>query len=65
MCKMASTEKLEIRAIVKLCQQMGDTPTATYEKNRMTKGEKSCSRTLVFGWRKLFRDREERLADKD
>ena len=44
---------------------MGDTPTATYEKVRMTKGEKSCSRTLLFGWPKLFRDGEERLAGKD
>ena len=43
---------------------MGDTPTATY-KNRMTKGEKSCSSTLVFEWYKRFGDGEERLADKD
>ena len=65
MYKMAAIEKLEIRTLVKLWQQMGDTPTASYKKIRMTKGEKSCSSTHVFEWRKRFRDGEERLADKD
>ena len=67
MCKMASIEKIEIWFKVKFCQQnlMGDTPTSTNEKVRMTKGKKSCSRTHVFEWYKHFRDREDSLADND
>jgi transposase len=61
---MTSVEKLEIRAIVKFCQQMGDTPSATYEKIKLTKGNKSASRSLVFSWHKRFKDGQLEITDR-
>jgi len=45
---MQSSDRLEIRSIIKFCQKLGDTPTATYEKIQVTKGKDSVSRALVF-----------------
>ena len=62
---MPSTEKLEIRAAIKFCQQLGDTPSVTYQKIKAAKGDHSASRALVFAWHKRFRDGEERIINKE
>jgi len=62
---MSSSDRLEIRSIIKFCQQLGDTPTATYEKIQITKGKDSVSRSLVFSWHKRFKDGEESIEDRE
>ena len=62
---MTSNEKLEIRAIVKFCQHMGDTPSSTFEKIKLTKGENSVSRSLVFSWHERLKDVEDEITDRE
>ena len=62
---MPSSDRLEIRSIIKFCQKLGDTPTATYEKIQVTKGKDSVSRALVFSWHKRFKDGEESIEDRE
>jgi hypothetical protein len=53
---MASLERLEIRSIIKFCQEEGETPSKTYKRILGIKGKASVSRTLVFDWHKRFRE---------
>jgi hypothetical protein len=46
--KMALLERLEIRAIIKFCQEEGETPSKTYKRILDIKGKASVSRTLVL-----------------
>jgi len=54
--------KLEKRAIIKFCQQQGNTPT--FEKKAATHGRKKVSRTVVFDWHTYFRERNTSITDK-
>ena len=47
---MTSNENFEIRANVKFCQFMDDTPFSTFESIKLMKGENSVSKSLVFRW---------------
>lgn len=58
---MTSSDRTEIRAIIKFCQQQGDTPSVTYEKITTTKGKKS----LVLSWQIHFGDGEGSLEDME
>ena len=60
---MASQERLEIRAIIKLCKDLGKTPTETYELVNRTRGENSVCRALVFKWYRRFTDGRQSLKD--
>lgn len=62
---MASTDRLEIRSVIKFCQQLGETPTNTYKKIITAKGKDSVSRTLVFDWHRRFKNGEESIEDRD
>lgn len=62
---MAPPEKIEIRSIIKFCQELGDTPSKTYEKIVATKGEHSVSRAVVFSWHKRFKEGTTSITDKD
>lgn len=63
--KMASTEKLEIRAIIKFCQQQGDTPSKTFETIAASHRKHAVSRTMVFDWHKYFREGNTSITDKE
>ena len=63
--QMASTAKLEIRAIIKFCQQQGDTPSKMFEKIAATHGKNAVSRTVVFDWHKHFKEGNTSLTDKE
>jgi len=60
-----SSDRLEIRSIIKFCQKLGDTPSATYEKIQITKGKNSMSHALVFKWHKRLKDGEESIEDRE
>ena len=55
--------KLETRAVIKLCKDLGKTPTDTYKLLQKIRGEKCVSRTLVFKWHKRFSEGRESLQD--
>jgi transposase len=63
--KIASLERLEIRAIIKFCQEEGETPSKTYKRILDIKGKASVSRTLVFDWHKRFREGMTEISDKE
>ena len=52
--KMSTKERMEIRENIKLCTDLGKTPTKTYMMLQMAKGERKVSRALVFKWHKRF-----------
>lgn len=60
---MTSLEKLELRASFIFCQQLGDTPSATFKKIKEAKGENSASRALEFSWHKRFGEGEGRIEN--
>jgi hypothetical protein len=49
-------KNLKTCAIVKLCQQIGDTPSDTYEKIKLTQNNKSAIRILFFSLRKQIKN---------
>jgi len=61
---MASTEKLETRAVVKFCQQQGGTPSKTLKKSEATHKMHAVSRTVFFDWHKWLREEITSINDK-
>ena len=55
--------KLERRAVIKFCKDLGKTPTDTYKMLQKSRGEKCVSRALVFKWHKRFSEGRESLLD--
>ena len=55
--------KLETRAVIKFCKDLGKTPTDTYKMLQKSRGEKCVSRALVFKWHKRFFEGRESLQD--
>ena len=45
---MASTEKLETRAVIKFCQQQGGTPSKTLKESAATHRNHAVSRTVCL-----------------
>ena len=62
--QMASTEKLETRAVVKFCQQQGGTPSKTLKKSEATHKMHAVSRTVFFDWHKWLREEITSINDK-
>ena len=62
---MTSNEKLEIRAIDKLCQHMGDTASSTFGTIKLTKGENCVRRSLVFSWHEHPKYVEDEITGKE
>jgi len=62
---MASTEKLETRAVIILviifCQQQGGTPSQTLKESAVTHKKHAVSRTVFFDWHKCFREGTTRI----
>ena len=65
MSKMTSKEKLEIRAIDKFCQHIGDTSFSTLGKIKLTKGENYVRRSLVFSWHERFKYVEDEITGRE
>ncbi len=61
---MASSQQLEIRANIKFCQRLGETPTATLKMINASRGNNPVARSIVFDWHKRFRDGQETLEDQ-
>jgi predicted transcriptional regulator len=62
---MTSHERMEIRANIKFCADLGKTPTETYKLLQQTKRESSVSRALVFKWHKRFSDGRTDIKDDE
>ena len=62
---MGSHERLEIRANIKFCAELGKTPTQTLDLIQKTRGDKSVSRALVFKWHKRFTDGRQDIGDDE
>jgi len=61
---MASTEKLETRAVIKFCQQQGGTPSITLKESAATHRKYAVSRTVFFDWHKCLREGTTSINDK-
>ena len=61
---MASTERTEVRAVIKFCRDIGKTPTQTYKLMKSTPGRSTVSRSLVFKWFKRFEDGRTSLQEE-
>jgi len=59
---MTSKTDHDVRANIKLCVNLGFTPTQTREKLREAK-HTSCCRSLVCKWHDRYRKRRESLED--
>ena len=62
---MSSSDRLEIRAIIKFCHDLGKTPTQTLKMIEQTKRERSVSRALVFKWHRRFADGQDSLEEQE
>jgi len=62
--QMASTEKLETRAVIKFCQQQGGTPSKTLKESAATHRKHAVSRTVFFNWHNCFREGTTSINDK-
>ena len=63
MKNMTSTDKLELRAVMKFCVDLGKTPTQTMQL--IEKSGRKCSRSLVFKWHSRFLDGRITIADDE
>ncbi|XP_052806297.1 protein GVQW3-like [Mya arenaria] len=62
---MASSDRIEARAVIKFCSELWKTPTQTYKMIQTTSVKNSVSRSLVFEWHRRFRDGRESLEDDE
>ena len=62
---MSSSDRLEIRVIIKFCHDIGKTPTQTLKKIEQTKREHLVSRILVFKWHRRFADGQDSLKEQE
>ncbi|XP_052775779.1 protein GVQW3-like [Mya arenaria] len=62
---MASSDRIEARAVITFCSELGKTPTQTYKMIQTTSVKNSVSRSLVFEWHRRFRDGRESLKDDE
>ena len=56
-------QKLETRAVIKFCKDLGKTPTETYNMLQKSRGEECVSCALVFKWHKCFSEGRESLQE--
>jgi len=57
-------QKVEQGCAVKVCVNLGESATMTYEKLQRAYGEHSLSRVQVFRWHKSFLDGREQVEDE-
>ena len=62
---MTSNKKLEISAIVKFCKHTGDISSSKFEEIKLTKGENSVSRLLVFSLHESLKNVEDEITDSE
>ena len=62
---MGPHERLEFRANIKLCAELGKKPTQTLDFIQKTRGDKSISRAVVFKWHKRFTDDRQDIGDNE
>ena len=62
---MSSSDRLEIRVIIKICHDLGKTPTQTLKMIAQTKWEHSVSRTLVVKWHRRFADGQDSQEEQE
>lgn len=60
---MMSSERHEIRTIIKFCHDLGKTPTETLKMIDSTQRKHSVSRALVFKWHQRFSNGQESVED--
>ena len=62
---MSSSDRLEIRMIIKFCHDLGKTPTQTLKMIEQMKRELLVSRALVFIWHRRFADGQDSLEEQE
>ena len=60
---MATSDCTQVRAVIKLCQYVGNTPSETVNLMKTTLMKECGSRTLVFDWQKRFAEGQYSLTD--
>ncbi|CAG2186353.1 unnamed protein product [Mytilus edulis] len=63
--KRTFTEKVEQRAVIKFCVDIGKTPTETHKFLKQSEKHSKVSRSLVFKWHKRFGDGRDNLEDDE
>ncbi|CAC5419671.1 unnamed protein product [Mytilus coruscus] len=63
--KKKFTEKVEQRAVIKFCVDIGKTPTETHKFLKQSEKHSKVSRSLVFKWHKRFGDGRDNLEDDE
>jgi hypothetical protein len=58
-------EKVEQRAVIKFCVDIGKTSTDTHKFLKQSEKHSKVSRSLIFKWHKRFADRRDSLADDE
>jgi transposase len=53
---MTSTQRFEIRSVIKFCQQLGKSPSETFNMLNETPYKGTVSQTTVYEWHKRFKD---------
>ena len=62
---MASTERIESRAVVEFGQQQGDTPSETLKESAATHRKHAVSRTVFFDWHTCLREGTTSINDTE
>ena len=63
--KTTFSNKVEQRAVIKFCADIGKTPTETHKFIKQSVTHSNVSRSLVFKWHKRFSDgRDSLMGDK-
>jgi len=61
---MSSSDRMEVRCIIKFCHDLGKTPTQTLKMIEDTKRKDPVSRSLVFKWHQKFAEGEESFKER-
>ena len=60
---MATSDCTQVRAVIKLCQYLGNRPSETVDLMKNTSMKECNSRTPVFDWHKCFAKGQYSLTD--
>jgi len=58
-------EKVERRAVIMFCVDIGKTPTETHKILKQSEKQSKISRSLIFKWHKRFADGRNSLSDDE
>jgi len=62
---MSSSDRKEIRAVIKFCQELGKTPAETFNMLKATSHKDKISQTTVYEWHKRFSEGRTQLEDNE